>query len=116
MAKQVDAEEKYSSEHRVIEFKEEYETADDLETEARRFVQETQGEGGSKTSYQILISGKVIALALDSKSASIGELLLYGSNVPWARRCRWAGSRHRPGLLGLRLSGRQEAGPGQTPC
>ena len=44
---QVDAEEKYSKEHRIIEFKEAYETPNDLESEAKRFLEETQAAGSS---------------------------------------------------------------------
>ena len=62
----------------IFEFKEFYAEPEDLEKEAEKFVQESKTLGKN---YQVLISGKVIAQALDNSGESIGELLLHAESV-----------------------------------
>ena len=50
----------------------------DIEKEAEKFVQESKTLGKN---YQVLVSGKVIAQALDNSGKSIGELLLHAESV-----------------------------------
>lgn len=73
-----DAAKEDKGEASVLEFKDLYEEDEELEADAKKFVDISQK---LQKNYQVLISGKVIAQALDNNSASIGELLLHAESV-----------------------------------